>query len=356
MNHRVELIALAMIATACGGQQKNIDDEKQEELLNETEQVVEVEVVQTAEFHTDIISNGKVAAGSYADVYWESEGHIADVRVSNGQRVIKGDTLARLEAFRLNNTLKTSQSNMEQARLQMMDNLIGQGYEPEADDIPEKVRDIAEIKSGYRNAVASYELAKYEAEHCAVVAPISGIVANLNASTSNKADQSKPMCRIISQTAMNVEFSIIESELPMVAKGAAIEVTAFAMPDRQWTGRVTEVNPFVETNGMVKVKGQISNCAELFEGMNVSVKVNRVVGRYVSVPKTAVVMRSGRPVVFTVKNNEAQWVYIEKGAENSTNIVIESGINEGDSVVVSGNTFLAHKSKVKVIENERINN
>ncbi len=67
---------------------------------------------------------------------------------------------------------------------------------------------------------------------------------------------------------------------------------------------------------------------------------------------STVVMRSGRPVVFTVKNNEAQWVYVETGDENSTNIVIESGINEGDSVVVSGNTFLAHKSKVKVIENE----
>ena len=151
---------------------------------------------------------------------------------------------------------------------------------------------------------------------------------------------------------MNVEFSIIESELPIVAKGATIEVTAFAMPDRQWTGRVTEVNPFVETNGMVKVKGQISNCAELFEGMNVSVKVNRVVGRHVSVPKTAVVVRTGRKVVFTVKNNEAQWVYVETGDENSTNIVIESGINEGDSVVVSGNAFLAHKSKVKVARNE----
>lgn len=352
MNHKPNLIALAMLAAACGGQQKNIDDDKQDEMLNETEQTVVVEVAQTADFHTDIISNGKVVAGSYADVYWEADGRIAEVRVANGQQVRRGDTLARLEAFRLNNTLKTSQSNMEQARLQMMDNLIGQGYEPEADDIPEKVRDIAEIKSGYRNAVASYELAKYEAEHCAVVAPISGIVANLNASASNKADQSKPMCRIISQTAMNVEFSIIESELPIVAKGATIEVTAFAMPDRQWTGRVTEVNPFVETNGMVKVKGQISNCAELFEGMNVSVKVNRVVGRHVSVPKTAVVVRTGRKVVFTVKNNEAQWVYVETGDENSTNIVIESGINEGDSVVVSGNAFLAHKSKVKVARNE----
>lgn len=341
-----------MLAAACSNQQKNIDDDKQDELLNETEQVVEVEVAQTADFHTDIISNGKVAAGSYADVYWEADGRIAEMRVANGQQVRRGDTLARLEAFRLNNTLKTSQSNMEQARLQMMDNLIGQGYEPDADNIPEKVRDIAEIKSGYRNAVAAYELAKYEAEHCAVVAPIGGVVANLNANTSNKADMSKPLCRIINQSAMDVEFSIIESELPMVTKGSEIEVTAFAIQDKCWEGRVSEVNPFVETNGMVKVKGTLNNCAELYEGMNVSVKVCRSAGQCVAVPKTAVVMRSGRPVVFTVKNNEAQWVYVEKGAENSSHVVITSGINDGDSVVVSGNTFLAHKSKVRVVENE----
>ncbi len=341
-----------MLAAACGSQQKNIDDDKQNELPNEMEQLVEVEVAHNTDFHIDIISNGKIAAGTYADVFWEAEGRIAEVRTTNGQHINKGDTIAKLEAFRLNNTLKTSRSNMEQARLQMMDNLIGQGYAPEAADIPKEVLDIAEIKSGYRNAVAAYELAKYEAEHCAVVSPITGIVANLNASVSNKADQSKPMCRIISQVTMNVEFSIIESELPMVAKGTAIVVSAFAIPGKQWIGRVTEVNPYVESNGMVKVKGSLSNCTELFEGMNVSVKVNRVIGQYVSVPKTAVVMRSGRPVVFTVKNNEAQWVYVETGEENSSNVVISTGIVDGDSVIVGGNAFLAHKSKVKIADKE----
>ena len=32
MNHRLKLIALAMVAVSCGGRQANIDDEKQEEL------------------------------------------------------------------------------------------------------------------------------------------------------------------------------------------------------------------------------------------------------------------------------------------------------------------------------------
>jgi hypothetical protein len=39
MNHKPNLIALAMLAAACGGQPKDIDDDKQEERLNETEQV-----------------------------------------------------------------------------------------------------------------------------------------------------------------------------------------------------------------------------------------------------------------------------------------------------------------------------
>lgn len=353
MNRKIGIITLAILATACGNKQANIDDDMQEKLPIDTEQTVEVVVAKKSDFHTDIISNGKVSANTYTDIYWEADGHIADVRICNGKYVNKGDTLALLNAFRLNNTLKTSMSNMEQARLQMMDNLIGQGYEPDADNIPENVRNIAEVKSGYRNAVAAYELAKYEAEHCVLIAPINGIVANINANTSNKADLSKPMCRIINQKAMNVEFSIIESELPMVAKGGEIEVSAFAIPEKQWIGKITEVNPFVESNGMVKVKGQIGNCSELFEGMNVNVKVNCIVGRHISLPKTAVVLRSGRKVVFTVKNNEAQWVYVETGNENSTNIVIEDGIAEGDSVVVSGNAFLAHRSKIRVINNEQ---
>ncbi len=353
MKHSIKLLAVALTMSACGGANNNIDDDKQQVLPDAEDQTVEVEIAQVADFYMDIISNGKVSASSYADVYWETEGAIAKVNIHNGQTVRKGDTLARLDAFRLNNTLKTSKSNMEQARLQMLDNLIGQGYEPESTDIPENVKEIAEIKSGYRNAEAAYELAKYEAEHCAIVAPISGIVANVTASVSNKADLSKPACRIISQQAMDVEFSIIESELPLVAKGSSIEVTAFAFPNKLWTGTVSEVNPYIESNGMVKVKGRVSQCTDLYEGMNVSVRVKRNMGQCISVPKTAIVLRTGRPVVFTALNGEAQWVYVETKHENSTHVAITDGLNVGDSVIVSGNVFLAHKSKITVANKEK---
>lgn len=350
MNNKLKLTALALLAIACNSPQTNVDDDKQQQLEDDNVQDVEVGIAEESDFHIDIVSNGKVVPSSYADVYWESDGQIAELRVVNGQQVRKGDTIAKLEAFRINNTLKSSQSNMEQSRLQMYDNLIGQGYSPDASDIPESVRDIAEIKSGYRNAEASYELAKYEAEHCAIVAPISGVVANLTASASNKADMSKPLCRIISQSSMDVEFSIIESELAIVSKGSPIDVSAFAMPGCEWRGVISEVNPFVEANGMIKVKGRVGSCPGLYEGMNVSVKVKHSIGKCLSVPKTAVVMRSGRPVVFTVIDSEAQWVYVETGQENSTHIVVSSGLSAGDTIVVGGNAFLAHKSRVNIVE------
>jgi len=42
----------------------------------------------------------------------------------------------------------------------------------------------------------------------------------------------------------------------------------------------------------------------------------------------------------------AHWCYVETSIENSTDIAIVSGINEGDSVVVSGNTYLADRSEI----------
>ena len=44
--------------------------------------------------------------------------------------------------------------------------------------------------------------------------------------------------------------------------------------------------------------------------------MKRSVGEQLVIPKTAVVLRSGKQVVFTLKDGKAMWNYVHTGLEN----------------------------------------
>ena len=113
---------------------------------------------------------------------------------------------------------------------------------------------------------------------------------------------------------------------------------------------MSEINPLVDENGMVKVKASVEGNAGLFDGMNVRVSVKRSVDNVFVIPKTAVVMRSGKQVVFTLKDGKAMWNYITTGLENMTGYTVTGdGMEEGAQVIVTGNVNLAHEAPVKVV-------
>lgn len=149
---------------------------------------------------------------------------------------------------------------------------------------------------------------------------------------------------------MEVEFTVLESELPLVKRGDKVDVMPYAVTVASCKGYVTEINPLVDENGMVRVKAKVDGAGKLFDGMNVRVSVKRSVEGQLVIPKTAVVLRSGRQVVFTLNGEKAMWNYVQTGLENMTEYTVSGdGMEEGAEVIVTGNVNLAHEAPVKVI-------
>ena len=101
---------------------------------------------------------------------------------------------------------------------------------------------------------------------------------------------------------------------------------------------------------MVKIKAAVTEKGKLFEGMNVRVSVHRSLGKQLVIPKEALVLRSGKQVVFTLVEGKAYWNYVQTGLENANSYTIVDGLKEGDIVITSGNINLAHEAPVSVIE------
>lgn len=356
MGCRCAWLFLGLLAASCSGGNGDKPTEEEQGIvtaLPEQTNTVTVMELKRKNFDHELVSNGKVEAKQYADLSFRVTSEpVAQVYVKNGDRVSKGQKIAELALFTLDNQLQQAQTNLAQAELEMQDVLIGQGYALDRmQDVPAHIRELAETRSGYAQSRANYELARYEREQAILTAPFDGVVANLTGKRFNKPDASQPFCRVIGTGNMEVAFTVLESELPLISEGDRVEVTPYAATLPPCKGRIVEINPLVDENGMVQVKATVEGVSRLFDGMNVRINVKRSVPDQLVIPKTAVVLRSGKQVVFTLKDGKAMWNYVQTGLENMTEYTVTGdGMEEGAQIIVTGNVNLAHEAPVVVRE------
>ncbi len=344
------VLSTLLVLTACG--EKPAPEAAEVTSVVSSEKPTEVSVVpiKLDVFNDELISNGTLMAARKADLSFQSNEVVAGILVKNGDRVVKGQALASLEDFNLKQALAQANDSYQRARLELQDVLIGQGYSLEAEAaIPPEVLKIAKVRSNFEQARLSLEMAEHNLKVATLYAPFNGVVANLTTKVHNKPDGSKAFCTILDMEHPEVQFNILENELTRVKAGDAVLVSPFSNDEKVSKGRITEVNPVIDKNGMVMVKARLEQAQPgLFDGMNVRVRVQRATDRQLMIPKSALVLRNNRKVVFTSKEGRAQWVYVQTSLENSTSYVVTEGLNEGDSVIFEGNINLAHESPIIV--------
>lgn len=332
--------------------------EKSEQLQTEVADSVPAKNVtvfelKKSDFNHEIISNGKIAAKKYADLFFRINTEpVTGIFVKNGDCVRKGQKLAQLDVFTLDSKVRHAKNSMDKAFLTFQDILVGQGFSPDINDsIPENVLNLAKVKSGYEGYRIEYYTACHELEKAELKAPFDGVVANLSIPEYNLPQATVPFCRIISLADMCVRFQVLESELSLINKGDEVEVEPYFGGGKSYSGKIVEINPLVDKNGMVEVTANVSNAGKLFDGMNVRVRIKRSLPGQFVVPKTALVVRNGKQVVFTVQNYKANWNYVQTEFENLTEYTITGeNLHEGMFVVTGGNVNLAHDTDVKIVE------
>lgn len=336
---------------ACSSGKEEKDESQVATVLPAEENEVKVKRLEYADFQHELIANGTVTAQNRADLRFQTSEKIAVIYVKNGDRVAKGQKIAELDPFRLRNSLAQAKDNLERSWLELQDVLIGQGYSiGDTARVPAEVMQLARTRSNYEQTSVQFELAEYNYKNSVLYAPFAGVVANLFTRVHNLPSASEPFCTVIDNRRPEVDFRVLESELPYLRTGDKVQISPYSVNDYSSEGRVTEINPVVDPNGMVRVRASVDNGQDrLFDGMNVKIRLQRPMGRQLVIPKEALVLRNNRKVVFVLDDTRARWAYVETGSENSTGYVITEGLEEGDMVIYEGNINLAHESPVTVV-------
>ena len=268
-------LTIVLLLTACRQQSQPNDSQDTKASSDTISQTVVSSHASDSTPSSAFQTMGKVVATHYADVKFEISLPVLRMMVHNGDHVRQGQLLAEQDATRQTNAVEQHQREIEQAHLQMQDVIISQGYDPEhIDKVPQRVRHIAEVKSGLLLAQNKLAAARHELKITRVTAPFDGIVANVTAHAGQLAQVGDIACRVIAPQQMDVEFRIMETDLSRFAVGTRLQVVPVGDEHAVYEAKVTEVNPIVDEQGTVMLRAHVATPHQLFDGMHVSVLLN----------------------------------------------------------------------------------
>lgn len=345
------LIGLIYLSLFSCQERVRSDEIQEQTVINKTEiTTVPVSTLRSNVFYKEIISQGKVKARFRSDVTFDLSERIESVAVKVGQRVKKGQVLTHLEDFEYRYQLEKIEQQIKQAELQIEEKLITLGYEPEQrDSIPSELLERLAIEHNLVTLKVEKKRAVYILEKTKIKAPISGVIANLEAQAGNPSDNYKKLCTIINDQTLQVDFPILEAEINLVRLGMPIRIQPLYERSKEYKGTIATINPEINKHGMTTATANISSTNhKLVEGMQVRIYLQELLPQQLVVPKSAIVDRQGKQVAFVYKNGVANWNYVEIGYENSTSYTIDKGLHVGDTLIIDNNLNLAHLEKVKV--------
>lgn len=354
--HILTCLFLAAIAIACGSKENKETSEEVGKKQYEIEKnPVDTIHLKYQNFNSQLLSNGKLRAVNKSSLKFPGSGIIKVLNVKNGSAVTTGEVIAKMDDTEAGLTLKRAQYQMEKARIDLEDKLLGFGYKMQDSlNIPRETMRIAKINSGYNDAVTSLTSAQESYNNCTLKAPVSGKIANLTTKL-HEYPGGEEFCRVINDQTFEVEFAILETELSSLKNGQKVLIATFAEPEKRYTGQVSEINPMVNDQGQILVRAQFQNPGHLIDGMNVKVHVENIVPHKLVVPKSAVLIRDNQEVLFRIdQNGKAAWTYVHVLMSNSDSYAVVpnedkgADLNENDIVIISGNLNLAHGSGVEI--------
>ncbi|MGL5681724.1 MAG: efflux RND transporter periplasmic adaptor subunit [Marinifilaceae bacterium] len=345
------LVGVTLFCACNGGKERKIEEDRMEatrEKLNVN--YVDTMMLRKTTFQKQIICNGKLRAVSKSDLTMPVNGILRSIYVGNGTYVKKGDLLAVVDREEAEIELKKAEQQVERTYIDLLDKLIGQGYEADTSAIPLAIFKRAKITSGYTSALEQEASARRRIANCHLYAPYGGRVANMNSKEHQRTDK---FCTLIDDSFFDVEFNILEAEMGMSRVGQRVIVTPFIDDQRQFSGTVSEINPLIDEKGQITIRAKIKNeSGYLLEGMNVRVVLENNQPNMYVVPKDAVVLRDGYYVLFRYSGGEAMWTYVDVMYSNldsyavTGNKVKQTEIKENDIIITSGNLNLADGTSV----------
>ena len=385
MKKRILAALLAASMALCAGCGSQTSDDGEEQTAAGT--AVEVAEVTKGAMSTEYSVNGKVVADNEVQVFPMLAGQVLTLSVSEGDKVAKGQTLLNVDTSSVTSTMSSlresynatktatekaienAQIGVEQAQLAVENTeaLLEAGAAAEQ-DLTKAKQGLAQAQAGVQQAraqqaaslaqiQASMDQINKQASYGTVTAPCAGTVTAVNVVQGGMASSAQPAVVIAEDSRVKINASVSEDVFAGLHTGDSAGVQISVLSDEVKSAKIVSLPAAAnQQTNLYDVSVSVPSGTEPAIGAFATVifytdrRENTL-----SVPTDCVLTgNDNERYLFTVDESgtTAARVTVETGLVGKTNTEITSGLNEGDRVVVKGQSYLSDCSAVRVVTSD----
>ena len=343
----ISILSFTISLISCSSSTTNTEVEEKKPVVK-VERVDNRDVVQigtyTASVEPELINN----------ISTSTPNRIKEILVDEGFNVAKGQTIAILDDVNITSyeiqvaNAKANLDNVKQNYDRAVTLLkIGGGTQQSVDQMQ------LQLTNAENGLAAAERTLKNVKENTVLTSPISGVVTARNYDPGDMTG-ALPIVTVAKVNPVKIIINIPESELSKISKGMPASITFDTYGEEVFEGHITMVSPTVDTNtrtfgveiGVENSKGKI------LPGMFGRVKLELGSANHVVVPDRAVVKQPGsaNQYVYVVHDGKVSYNLVEIGQRLGNAYELLSGVEPGDTVVVTGQTKLADGIAVEIAQ------
>ncbi|MDE3235074.1 MAG: efflux RND transporter periplasmic adaptor subunit [Bacteroidota bacterium] len=332
------LLALVFSIASCKSKQEGAP---QKNTSNAT--MVDVIVAQPKTIENKIEANGTVVANEYVELRPEVSGRLTYLNVPEGKFVEKGTLIAKVfdedlqaQLAKTKVLLDLAEKNEVRLRKLLAVNGANQSdYDAALGAVNGYKADIAYTQSLIEKTI--------------IKAPFSGVVGLRLVSPGAYVSPATLIATIQQVDKIKVDFTIPEQYASIIKKGASVDIETDALKQIKTKAIIIATEPQITASSRnLKVRALMQD-GNINPGAFVKVYVQASKdSKAIMVPTGCIIPDDMNKQLVLVKNGKARFVNVKTGVREADNVEIISGVNPGDSVVVTGVLFARPNAALKV--------
>lgn len=302
--------------------------------------------IQQQDLDDALYVSGSLLPDEEVDLTFETSGKITDIHFKEGSFVKKGQLLAKINDAPLQAQLKKLEVQLKLYQ----DRLYRQNALLEKEAVSKEA--FQEAETSLATLQAEIDLVKANIAQTELRAPFDGIIGLRNVSLGSYASQSTPIAKLTKVNPLKVEFNVPERYASQLSEGGKLFFTLEG-DLKEHQAKIYALDSRVDDQTRTfKVRAHYDNSnGKVIPGRYVNITLTtQQYTQTIAVPSEAILSEMGIDKVFLYKNGVAEPNVIKKGIRTADKVQVISGLNIGDTVIVSGTMQIRTGQKVTLDE------
>ncbi len=317
---------------------------------------------------------GNLIGEATVDVVPRLAGRIESIPVKMGDRVTRGQVIAKMDDRDVREQVSQAESNLEvnkatvrtresdlksaEVTLQRQKTMLTAGLSSK--------QNFDDADARYSSALAQLDVAKAQASQTQarieelkvtlgntnIVSPVDGFVGRRNLDAGAFAGTNSPVVSVVDISTVRLVANLVEKDFRRVQPGLRGTVEVDAFPGEKFTGKVSRVAPVFDAATRTAVMEiEVPNPGyRLKPGMyaRVSLTIDRQPDA-LTVPRNAIVDLDTKRGIFVVEQQVARFRPIRTGLQDGDLVQVLDGIHDGERVVTTGAMAIKDGDRVQLV-------